>query len=89
MRLDKKSIDIPRYHKLAWCRRYNWRENLRGLMQMIALCADVEVAQLKGAVAACEETVRKLAEVDVVVVGLPCRWSCRRTRGAMVMTETR
>ena len=36
-----------------------------------------------------EETVLKMAEVDVVVVGLPCRWSCRRTRGAMVMTKTR
>ena len=40
----------------------------------VALCADVEVAEREGAVA---------------VVGLPCRWSCRRTRGTMVMTETR
>ena len=30
---------------------------------MIALCADVEVAELKGAVAMFEETVVKLAEV--------------------------
>jgi hypothetical protein len=36
-----------------------------------------------------EEAVLKMAEVDVVVVGLPCQWSCRRTRGAMVMTEMR
>ena len=40
-------------------------------MKMIALCADVEVAGLKGVVAMFEETVVKLAEVDIVVVGLP------------------
>jgi len=36
-----------------------------------------------------EEAVPRMVEVDVVVVGLPCRWSCRHTRGAMVMTGTR
>jgi hypothetical protein len=35
-----------------------------------------------------EEVVLKIAEVNVVVIGLPCQWSCRRTRGARVMTET-
>ena len=55
----------------------------------VALCADVEVAEREGAIAVVEEAVLKMAEVDVVVVGLPCRWSYRRTRGAMVMTETR
>jgi hypothetical protein len=43
---------------------------------MIALCADVEVAVLKGASAVFEEAMLEVAEVDVVVVGLPCRWSC-------------
>jgi hypothetical protein len=56
---------------------------------MIALCADVEVAELKSAVAVCEEVVPEVDEVDVVVVRLPCRWSCKRTRGAMMMTEWR
>ena len=55
----------------------------------VALCADVEVAEREGAIAVVEEAVLKMAEVDVVVVGLPCRWSCRRARGAMMMTETR
>ena len=54
----------------------------------VALCADVEIAEREGAIAVVEEAVLKMAEVDVVV-GLPCRWSCRGTRGAMVMTETR
>jgi hypothetical protein len=40
-------------------------------MQMIARCADVEVAELKGAVTMFEETVLQLAEVDVVEVRLP------------------
>ena len=35
----------------------------------VALCADVEVAKRKGAVAMVEEAVLKMAEVDVVVVG--------------------
>ena len=61
---------------------------------MIALGAVVEVAKLKGAVAMfeeamLEEAVMEVAEVDVVVVGLPCHWSCGRTRGARMMTETR
>jgi hypothetical protein len=38
----------------------------------VALCADVEVAKREGAVAVVEEAVLKMAEVDVVVVGLPC-----------------
>ena len=54
----------------------------------VALCADVEVAEREGAIAVVEEAVLKMAEVDVVVVGLPCRWSCRRARGAMMMMET-
>jgi hypothetical protein len=58
-------------------------------MQGVALCADVEVAERESVVAVVEEAVRKMAEADVVVVGLPCRGSCRRSRGAMVMTETR
>ena len=57
--------------------------------KVVALYADVEVAEREGAVAMVEETVLKMAEVNVVVAGLSCRWSCRRTRGAMVMTETR
>jgi hypothetical protein len=48
---------------------------------MIVLYADVAVAELKGAVAVFKEVVLEVAEVDVVVVGLPCRWSCRRPRG--------
>jgi hypothetical protein len=36
----------------------------------VALCADVEVAERKGRVAAVEEVVLKMAEVDIVVVGL-------------------
>ena len=55
----------------------------------IALYADVEVAERKGAVAMVEETVLKMTEVNVVVVRLSCSWSCRCTRGAMVMTKTR
>jgi hypothetical protein len=87
--LEKKSTNIPRSHSLVQCRRQDWRENLRGLMQMIVLCADVVVAELKGAVAVFKEAVLEVAEVDVVVVVLPCRWSCGRTRGARMMTETR
>ena len=41
--------------------------------KMVALCADVEVAEREGAVAVVEETMLKMAEVDVVVVGLSCR----------------
>ena len=55
----------------------------------VALCADVEVAEREGAVAMVEDVVLRMAEVDVVVVRLPCQWSCMRTGGAMVMTETR
>ena len=36
----------------------------------VALCADVEVAERKGAVAVVEEVVLKMAEVDIVMVGL-------------------
>ena len=36
----------------------------------VALCANVEVAERKGAVAVVEEAMLKMAEVDVVVVGL-------------------
>jgi len=36
----------------------------------VALCADVEVAERKGTIAVVEEAVLKMAEVDVVVVGL-------------------
>jgi len=56
---------------------------------MITLGADVEVDELKGAVAVFEEAVLEVAEVDIVVVGLSCRWSSRRTSGAMGMTEMR
>ena len=41
-------------------------------MQMIALCVDVEVAELKALVAVFKGIVLKLAEVNVVVVRLPC-----------------
>ena len=40
-------------------------------MQMIALCVDVEVANLKSTTAMFEETMLKLDEVDVVVVMSP------------------
>ena len=36
----------------------------------VALCADVEVAERNGTVAVVKEAVLKMAEVDVVVVGL-------------------
>jgi len=36
----------------------------------VVLCADVEVAERKSAVVVVEEAVLKMAEVDVVVVGL-------------------
>ena len=36
----------------------------------VALCADVEVAEHKGAVVMVEEAMLKMAEVDVVMVGL-------------------
>jgi hypothetical protein len=36
-------------------------------MWMIARCVDVEVVECKGA-----QAMRKIAEVDAVVVGLPC-----------------
>jgi hypothetical protein len=55
----------------------------------VALCADVDVAKSEGIVAVVEEAMLKMAEVDIVVVRLLCRWSYRRIRGAMVMTETR
>ena len=42
-------------------------------VQMIVLCADVEVAELKGVVAMFNEVVLEVAEVDIVVVGLLCR----------------
>ena len=45
----------------------------------IALCPDVEVAEREGTIAMDEEAMLKMAEVNVVVVGLPCRWSCTRT----------
>ena len=38
----------------------------------VALCADVEVAEREGAIAVVEEAILKMAEVDVVVVWLPC-----------------
>ena len=56
--------------------------------KVVALCADVEVAEREGAIALVKEAMLKMAEVDVVVVGLPCQWSCRRTRGARMMMET-
>lgn len=52
-------------------------------VRVVALCTDVEIAGLKG------KAMLKIAEVDVVVVGLPCWWSCRRTRGTMVTIEMR
>jgi len=36
----------------------------------VALCADVEVGEHKGTVAVVEEAVLKMAEVNIVVVGL-------------------
>ena len=38
----------------------------------VSLCADVEVAEREGAIAVVEEAILKMAEVDVVVVWLPC-----------------
>ena len=55
---------------------------------MVALYADVEVAEREGAVAVVTKVVLKMAEVNVVVVGLSCRWSYRHTRSVMVTTET-
>jgi hypothetical protein len=54
---------------------------------MIVLCTNVEVAELKGTFSVVEEAMLKIAEVNIVMVGLPC-WSYTRTRGAMVITET-
>ena len=48
---------------------------------MIALCANVKLAVLKGASAVFEEVMLEVAEVNIVVVGLLCRWSYRHTRG--------
>ena len=41
-------------------------------MQMTILCVDVDVAKLKGIVVMVEEVMLKVAEVNVVVVGLSC-----------------
>jgi hypothetical protein len=41
------------------------------LCKVVALCADVEVAECEGTVVVVEEAVLKMAEVDVIVVGLP------------------
>jgi hypothetical protein len=57
-------------------------------MQMIALCTDVEIAELKGATTMVDEVVLKTTEVDIVVVRLSCWWSCRRIKGSMVMMDT-
>jgi hypothetical protein len=59
------------------------------IMQGGSLCANVEVAELKGAFDMVEEVVLKIAEVDLVMVGLLYWWSCKHTRGAMVMMKTR
>jgi len=47
----------------------------------VALCADVEVAERKDAVAVVEEVVLKMAEVDVVLIGLRVDGAAR-TQGA-------
>jgi hypothetical protein len=92
MRLEKKLTKptSPRSHN-SQCIVYAMvgEEADDSSSKAVALCADVEVAEHEGAVAVVEEAMLKMAEVDVVVVGLPCRWSCRHTRGAMVMIETR
>jgi hypothetical protein len=55
---------------------------------MIVLCADVEVAELKGVVAMFNEVVLEVAEVDIVVVGLLCRWNYRCTGDIRVKAKT-
>jgi hypothetical protein len=50
-------------------------------VRVVALCTDVEIAGLKG------KAMLKIAEVDVVVVGL-CWWSFKHMRGNRVMKET-
>jgi hypothetical protein len=91
VRLEKKltKLTFPRSHNSRCVAHAVAGEEADDSCKAVALYANVEVAECEGAVAVVEEAVLKMAEVDVVVVGLPCRWSCRRTRGAMVMTETR
>jgi hypothetical protein len=43
----------------------------------VAYCVNVEIVEHEAAIAVVEEVVLKMAEVDVVVIGLPCQWSCR------------
>jgi hypothetical protein len=72
VRLDKRS---QRINPLP-----SWRSNAdvatrietKELMQMTTLCVDVDVAKLKGIVVMVEEVMLKVAEVNVVVVGLSC-----------------
>jgi len=76
VRLEKKltKLTSPRSHN-SRCVVYAAAEEEAddSSCKAVALCADVEVAEHEGSIA---------------VVGLSCRWSCRRTRGAMLMTET-
>ena len=63
-------ITSPRSHN-SRCAAYAMAgEADQSSCKAVALCADVEVAERKGAVAVVEEVVLKMAEVDVVVVGL-------------------
>ena len=54
MRLEKKpkavanGITSPRSHNVGVVRMLRLERNWRSLMRMIALCADVEVAELEG-----------------------------------------
>jgi hypothetical protein len=49
-----------------------WLEKKPMSPKAIALCADVEIAKRGDAIAVVEEAMPKMAEVDIVVVRLPC-----------------
>ena len=71
MRLEKKltKLTSPHSHN-SRCVAYAAAEEEvdDSSCKAVALCADVEVAERDGAIAVVEEAVRKMAEVDVVVV---------------------
>lgn len=93
---------IPIYSNIPWQSQRRLGEETDKLISPTAITGDapcmlslgkkpsckVNVAELKGAFDTIEEVVLKIAEVDLVMVGLLYWWSCKHTRGAMVMTET-
>ena len=80
---EEAEANIPYSHN-SRCGAYDvaGEEADESSCKAVAFCADVEVAEREGAIAMVEDAMLNIAEVDVVVVGLPCQWSCRRTRGA-------